>query len=353
MNTSVVLSFLACLVLLSCAEKPDAPTAPPDSGQKINDTLYIPLLPALTAGFNEPSDVYVGREPFLYVADTGNDRVVMLDLAGRVVGSSRPLKRPVAIAQDGFFDLLVAGELDTVINGSQVTIGAVYRINLRAVNHRIDEAPVRVAYLEPNRPDRRFTGVTVLPDNRWLLARTGPLNTSPFDPDNAVLVMTTADKLFSPVSSLRPVGNALNSISDLSGISVIGNNSSDFVFTQTGSAMQYRAQWLRYYPDPLADWGQKFDPTQTQNNFLTAGRFGKPEDVTYDNFGNIFIVDAEKDSVFKFTSQGREQHSFGSTGDGNRQFRSPKGVAFYDKTLYVADTGNNRVLRFRLSTEQN
>ncbi len=347
----------ACAVFASCADKPEAPTAPPDSGQKINDTLYLPVLPALEAGLNAPSDVHVGREPFLYIADTGNDRIVMMDLAGRVVGVSRRVQRPVAIAQDGLFNLLVAGELDTTIGGSTVTIGAVYRINLRESGHRIGDAPVSVAYSEPNRPERRYTGITVLPGNTYLVARTGPLNSSPFDPDNAVLVITAADELFTPVSSLKPIGNALNSLDNLSGIAAIGNTA-DFVFTQVGASMQYKAQWLRFFPDPIGDWGQKFNPAQTQNDFLTVGRFSRPEDITSDNFGNIYIVDAGADSVYKFTSQGREMHSFGGTDTTTvtapplNKFRNPKGIAFFDKTLYVADTGNNRILRFRLSTDQ-
>ena len=32
-------------------------------------------------------------------------------------------------------------------------------------------------------------------------------------------------------------------------------------------------------------------------------------------------------------------------------FDQPHGVAFFDKILYVADTGNDRILRFILSTE--
>ena len=342
--------FLLFALLASCAEKPGAPTAPPDSGQKINDTLYLPVLPALEAGLDEPSDVHVGREPFLYIADTGNDRIVMMDLAGRVVGASQRVRRPIAVAQDGLFNLLVAGELDTTINGSDVTIGAVYRISLRESNHRIEQAPVRVAFAEPNRPDRRYTGIAVLPFNQYLVTRTGPLNTSPFDPDNAVLLINSNDEFITPISALRPIGNALNSIGGLSGISTIGN-SPDFVFTQTDSAMQYRAQWLHFFPDPIGDWGQKFNPAQTQNDFLTVGRFGRPEDITSDNFGNIYIVDAARDSVYKFTSQGIEVQSFGGSGIGPDRFSRPSGIAFFDRTLYVADTGNNRILRFRLSTE--
>ncbi|MCW9066273.1 MAG: hypothetical protein OQJ78_08235, partial [Ignavibacteriaceae bacterium] len=60
-----------------------------------------------------------------------------------------------------------------------------------------------------------------------------------------------------------------------------------------------------------------------------------------------YIADAGKDSVFKFNSFGDELNSFG----GPDLFNEPYGVAFFNKTLYVADAGNNRILRFILSTE--
>jgi hypothetical protein len=43
--------------------------------------------------------------------------------------------------------------------------------------------------------------------------------------------------------------------------------------------------------------------------------------------------------------------SFGGTGSGSRQFNSPEGVAYGDRIVYVADTGNNRISRFRLNTD--
>ena len=65
----------------------------------------------------------------------------------------------------------------------------------------------------------------------------------------------------------------------------------------------------------------------------------------------IDVVDADFDSLFKFSAAGEELQSFGATGTGEKQFQQPHGVAFFDKTLYVADTGNDRIVRFRLSTD--
>jgi DNA-binding beta-propeller fold protein YncE len=81
--------------------------------------------------------------------------------------------------------------------------------------------------------------------------------------------------------------------------------------------------------------------------FSKPNRFVQPAGSTVDPSGNIFIVDAAKDSVFKFNAFGNELQSFG----GSEVFNKPSGVAFNNKTLYIADSGNNRILRFILSTD--
>lgn len=347
---TVVLIIVALSVTIGCHDKPSVPTAPPTKGT-VNDTLYLPLAPEWT-GFNAPSDVFIGNEPFIYIADTENDRVAMLDLAGKIIGYSSKIQKPIAIGQDGVFDLLVCAELDTVINGNQATIGAVYRIELRKSLHDITNAPVSLAYSEASNPTRRFTGVTVLPNNSYLLTRTGPNNSSPTNPDNAIITISSDDTFLSPIAGLVPKGNALNSISGLSSITTTGARSQDFIFTQTGSEMQFKTQWLIFSSGDQSAWGQKFIPPQDQNSLFAAGRFTAPEDCTLDDFGNIYIIDSGKDSLLKFNTAGKQMQSFGGTGNGQRQFNSPKGVAWYDKTLYIADTKNNRIVRFRLSTEQ-
>ena len=347
---SLFITSVAIAMMVGCHDKPSVPTAPSSKGT-VNDTLYLPLAPEWT-GFNAPSDVFIGREPFIYIADTDNDRVAMLDLSGRVVGYSSRIRKPIAIGQNGLFDLLVCAELDTIINGNQATIGAIYRITLRNSLHDISTAPVSLVYSEAGNPARRFTGITVLPNNSYLVTRTGPNNSSPTNPDNAVITISSDNKFLSPIAGLVPKGNALNSISGLSSITTIGIRSQDFIFTQTGSTMQFKTQWLAFISGDQSGWAQKFIPPLDQNSLFSAGRFNSPEDCTVDDFGNIYIIDAGKDSLLKFTSQGKQMHSFGGTGNGQRQFNSPKGVAWYDRTLYIADTKNNRIVRFRLSTEQ-
>jgi len=43
--------------------------------------------------------------------------------------------------------------------------------------------------------------------------------------------------------------------------------------------------------------------------------------------------------------------SFGGTGDGAMQLDRPMGVATFQRIVYVADSGNNRISRYRLNTD--
>ena len=83
-----------------------------------------------------------------------------------------------------------------------------------------------------------------------------------------------------------------------------------------------------------------------------------------DAAGLLFVTDAEKDSLFVFNPNGVEgvtlsttgslrpvPVSFGGFGSGPTQFAGPQGVAYLGRTVYVADTGNNRISRYRLNTD--
>ncbi|MBL4710361.1 MAG: hypothetical protein JKY48_18175, partial [Flavobacteriales bacterium] len=43
--------------------------------------------------------------------------------------------------------------------------------------------------------------------------------------------------------------------------------------------------------------------------------------------------------------------SFGGKGIGASQFNNPSSVAYRNEIVYVADTDNGRVLRFKLTTD--
>ena len=352
-NIQLYVLSLVMLFILKCGDKFDLNNI--DAGNSnINitgDTLYIPINP-VWEGFNKPQDIMVGREPFIYVADTENDRIVLLNLDGQVLGT-KSIKKPVAIAQDYRLNLIVCARFDTLGQ----TYSAVYKIDLVSVNHQLGLAPIKrllPQLTDLTQPQREYTGVAVFFNNSFYVSRRGPNNSNLEDPDNKVLKFiqkrlqdgTTVDSL-SPfsVALLDPTGTGIMSANRISSLSSYGNRSYDFLLTLIGNN-SFKVQPLKYIiTQDFTGYQILYSPLS--NDIMTPNVFDQPEGATVDNASNIYVTDAGKDSVFKFNSFGDELNSFG----GPDVFDQPHGVAFFDKILYVADTGNDRILRFILSTE--
>lgn len=344
-------------ILMSCVEKFDINQFQSDNNNANigGDTVYVQLSPAWV-GFNKPQDIYVGREPFIYIADTDNDRIVMMNLAGQIL-STRSIKKPTSIAQDYKLNLIVCAEFDTLVGSETKTFSAVFKLNLVAANHQLENAPITRLLprtVDLNFPLRKYSGVTAFYNNTFYVARQGPSNSSIFDPDNSILIFHPksfygkgdGDTLVGRVANVDPVSSGLISANQISSIRSIGKKNLDFVATLTGNN-SFKAQWFHYQITAIDErYVSQFSP-QDGINFVIPNRFSQPEGTWVDNDGNIFIADAGKDSVYKFSVFGEELQSFG----GPSIFKSPYSVAFFDRTLYVADTGNNRILRFILSTD--
>lgn len=350
--------FLITIFLIplfgGCFENLDT-TSPPGEGQSGGniggDTIYVKLNPAW-GGFNKPQAIIIGKEPFIYVADTENNRIVMLNLNGEVLGT-REVKRPIALAQDHLLNLIVCAEFDTVGQ----TFGAVYKFDLVSASHQISSAPVRRLLprsIDLNRPDRRYTGVAAFYDNTFYVARTGPSNNNFIDPDNSILIFHpkkmygggAGDTLIGRLANIEPVSTGLVSANQISSLTSFNRKNIDLVVTLISNT-SLKAQWWNYTITPIDEkYLSRFSPGDGVE-FMSPDKFELPEGSTIDNLGNIYIADAGKDSIYKFNSFGDELQSFG----GDSLFSKPHDVAFFDQTLYVLDTGNNRIVRFVLSTD--
>ncbi len=329
----------------------------PNSGQGniSGDTVYVQLNPAWV-GFNNPQDIMVGREPFIYVADTDNDRVVMLNLNGDILGT-RSILHPVALAQDYELNLFVCAKLDTVISGQEDTLSAVYKLDMRSAGHIISNAPAKMilprSNSDINNPERQYTGVAVFYDNSYYVARTGPHNNTLIDPDNSILSFvvkelpdgTRKDSLRGRVGNIDPIGAGVLSAYGLSSIISFNKTNYDVITTLTGNT-NFKVQWLQFV-DTRDYTGYLNYISPQSSELMSPNRFERPEGVTLDNAQNIIVADMAKDSVYRFNPFGDLLQAFG----GSEVFDKPSGTAFFNKTLYIADSGNNRILRFILSTD--
>ena len=79
------------------------------------------------------------------------------------------------------------------------------------------------------------------------------------------------------------------------------------------------------------------------------GQFSVPTDVAVDAEGNIYVVDQGNNRIQMFSSSGTYLTQWGSIGDDDGQFTLPTRIAIdlEDNSIYVTDTGNDRVQKFQ------
>jgi DNA-binding beta-propeller fold protein YncE len=186
-------------------------------------------------------------------------------------------------------------------------------------------------------------------------------NIGTYDPDNAICLYSKNDKFQSSVTSgFTQQGTGLLSMHKVTALATMpSGTSTEFVFAQVEDLSSaviplWKVQWIKLTVQGQSEgWDSKFYPSVDGDiDFLKINRFIQPRGVAFDPSGNLFVVDAGTDSLYRFSSRGIEHYSFGGHNDPyGRNFNQPYGIAYYDKTLFVADKGNNYIYRFKLSTD--
>lgn len=359
-----------------------------------NNVGYVPVQPFFT-GFVNPKDVHAGYDEMLYVTDDLGLHV--MDQAGR---KFRTIAIPGAgkVVQDRQLRVFVTGRCDILIGGNIRNVAAVYRLaNVAAADGPVYLDTLIHPYCDLSRsltsfrglPDEQveFTALSVLHDNTLMVARKGPTNsvTSVNFPDNTVLFFNPSGINTGIANGLSPTQASLRSAINITALAGYAgppqrffgiSTSRDFLLAQYDSInpMEFAVLGIRYLFDP--DLGTLYEgkpellnfDTSKSNRFLYEPfRFAKVSGICVapDNTEYIFVTDSQKDSLYQFTSQGfegvnppanfanRKQiiASFGGKGNGLFNFDHPSGISYLRRMLYVADKGNNRICRYKLSTD--
>ena len=366
-------------------------------------------------GFDAPTDVTVGFDELVYVTDAvglhvldragRRSQTIPLDQASNVV-QDRRFNLYVTARRD-----TIVAELDPNLTWNLPVVYKIQQANGSGEVHIADiiwhpfddgtrvSSTAQRSRLRKNSPFSdelvSFTGVTILSDHSVYVARTGPRNqTNTIDaPDNTILeyaVRRGTDgeylddmRFIRVMRALNPTTPSLLSSIGVSSIqSFVGppqrelmTETRSFVLAQadTNVNIPFRVLIVNIVETPD---GQVFQPfraglqtdTTDANGFLyELFKFKRPTDVGFaaDGTNYIFVTDAGTDSLYLFQNNGFEGVnppagsnaikpiivSFGGTGSGAKQFRSPMGVAHFRDVVYVADMGNNRIARYKLTTD--
>lgn len=354
---------------------------------------FVPIQP-VWGGFNQPVDVYAGYDEMVYVVDAAG--VHVLDEKGEK-HRTIPVKGATEVVQDRRLQTYVIGLADVVVNGETKTLSAIYRLGntasagevqfLDTLIHPFCDVSRRNTSLRKEDEQVQFTGIAPMADNNIYVSRTGPRNdpSATYRPDNVVLIF---DENGVNTSYARGLNSNISSLKSVIGISAIANEvappqvpfgmseSLNFVYCQKASnsiVPEFGVLYITVTFNPDAGYSYDASPAFTDFNYDKSSRFlyesfrfRSPEDIFIaPDKRHIYVVDSELDSLYQFTISGEEGVtppansneskniivSFGGEGSGPFQFKDPSGVCYLRQVVYVADKGNNRVLRFKLNTD--
>ncbi|MEM1043888.1 MAG: hypothetical protein AAGI91_14835 [Bacteroidota bacterium] len=241
--------------------------------------------------------------------------------------------------------------------------------------------------------DARFTDIAVLADNSFYVTRSGPVNTQAeglnnrVEPFNVVLAFSpdgvnTRAVGLSQTQATQP--SLLSSVYPSAVATPIGppqrssfTEAEDFFVAQNPPGLDVR------YPVLSILVVETTQGTEFRVDTERLGASANPENgdgflyedfglrgptsmtIAADETGYLFVTDEETDSLYVFNRNGIEgvapppasgslrpvRVSFGGTGSGPLSFDDPQGVAYFERIVYVADAGNNRIARYRLNTD--
>ncbi|MEY2830449.1 MAG: hypothetical protein RIQ33_2307, partial [Bacteroidota bacterium] len=353
---------------------------------------YVPVQP-YWSGFSNPKDVFVGFDEMVYVID--DNGVHILDLKGQ---EHAKISIPGAtdIIQDRRQHTYVSGRIlkDIDNNGTLENLPAVYHFyNASSASGPIFVDTLIHPYCDATRNTEgfrgigdeqiEFTGLAALSDNRIYVSRKGPKNlvTTVAIPDNSILIFDKNGTNIGYCNGLNSSNSNLKSTLDVASIATSQVPPQQYVdapnwfyLVQQAPNAEYKVLQIKEFNDVDAgtSFGENqallnFDDTKANRFLYESFRFKKPSDVFVapDATGYVFVVDEETDSLYQFTPKGFEGvnpaansgitkqiiASFGGSGNGPFQFNKPSGVCYFKRTIYVADKGNNRICRFKLSTD--
>jgi len=380
----------------------------------VNEAEYVPLFPFFSIAsdfgtFQAPKDVYVGYDEFIYVVDERGLHV--FDLSGRPAIFLPISGGGTSVIQDRLLRVYVTARQDTMLNGRNWNLPVVLKYEnittglpqlTQTIWHPFDEDSRKFNRPDPLLTDEEveFTGVAILNDNSFYVSRRGSVNdrTSVILPHNTLLRFlfdedTNQHVNVGAVTALNPNRASLRSAIFPSSVLTFVHppqrsffpDEEHFIISQspaltendieTASPLSFSvlsvlavltSNGIVYRPDSQL-LQSAADPSRGDGFLYDEFKFANPAGMAYaaDGTNYIFVVDSVKDSLFAFTSSGIEgvapppgsssttpvRVSFGGTGNGALQFDNPNGVAYFDRIVYVADTGNNRISRFRLNTD--
>lgn len=365
-------------------EKPD---------YSLKSVEYVPVYPDFGSGIT-PSSIYIGYDELLYAVDSAK-AIISYDAAGREVGRMN-LEGVEFVIQNRSLDLYALGRIDTTFNNVTFNVPVIYKIGQKESSESgtilaLGNAKVLKRMVYPfcinetaklnNKTSleaTKLSSIGFMDDNSYYVTSNGPQESAGelFITRRSSVLSFTADDVFQGGIT---EGDAQRSLAPFGLTTLVQppqrarmETKKDFIYTSITPDLAISVRYMQVLITPEGQF-TNFKPLaqpakSTADGYLyETFRFTKPSAVIYAGTSQkyIFVADEARDSVYAFQENGYEgtnpppqytnrkliNVSFGGYGSGPKQFNRPVALAWSNRMLYVADAGNHRISRFKLTSD--
>jgi len=428
---SITITIILVLIF-SCDYDPVALPTTQDTTLTFNtgEKKWVQLTP-VWQGFNNPQDIIIAPDKYIYLSDKGNNRIVVLSKSGEIIHQdnfgndfsalyelnkiNEHQVKPMGIDIDSKLSLFITDSTNYVYcwnqyinylkntsdtqdsiaeyivysqeNSSQLDTVWDFAQSITYENqgYRIEE--VKFHPLESDsifaphiffegHQDASFVSVSAAPDSNCIyLANTNRQSIQKIN-------MVRSDYLkfgditiwqYRGISDgyIATNGTGAGTVNDPTGMTVDQNGA--VYYTQTGENFGFH----KIRRNSENNWASVF--SLNEDKIMDLDRYKNPQDVTVDEQGNIFVLNSGQNEVQEFNFAGefvrmaglREVNIDTTVTDTvfqnsdtsyverdtivtkyyNDILDSPEGICTDEGVLYITNTKNNSIVRFKLSTD--
>ncbi|MBN2279183.1 MAG: hypothetical protein JXQ65_01240 [Candidatus Marinimicrobia bacterium] len=421
-KTIIIFIVFSYLLITGCSYERLAMPNSQDTTKIFNtgEIKYIQLNP-VWENFTYPIDIFISYDDYIFLADSGNARVMVLDKTGQSIMTDESNNdfsvlqnlnfHPVGLCVDSKLNLFITDKTNKIYvwnqfvnnasnagegvglvatsieyrnsnTGDMVTITdfeesydlenggyIINHVEYEENREKIDSIlAVHPFYVDEEMADSKFISVAAGPSSKGEIYVTD-------EGEQAIhrikLVRSAYLKLANGTTvwqhkgvrngSIATAGTGAGTVNDPTGI--FADQGGNVYYTQTG--INFGFHKISEISEEEKLWSSMF--TLGQNEILDLQRFDQPADVAVDGDGNIFVLNTGDREVQVFDAGGKFIRKAGLrsvqidttinqkdtivTRYYNDVLNNPRGIFIDDGVIYIVNSGDRNILRFRLSSD--